>query len=157
MGEHGRVKWNIERTIVDETNLRRPQIDSFISHTYYECAYGPKNHRHDLIHKSSTEKGCLARFYIKQLYKFLHIAEVTYYVVEHKRLHGSITHGPQDPSSNSIKSHYEPWISKILISWVKDQLHKDHTPKYIYEVHKKTWIDRVKYKLQTSKDDFIFL
>ena len=157
MGEHGRIQLNIERTIVDETNIRRPQIDSFISHTYYECAYGPKDHRHSLIHKRSTKKGCLARFSIKQLYKFPHIAEVAYYVVEHKRLDGSIAHGPLDPSSNSRKSQYEPRISKALISWVKDQLHKGHTPKYIYEVHKKTWIDRVKNKLQTSKDDFLSL
>ena len=40
LGEHGKIQWNIERTIVDKTNLRRPQIDSFISHTYYEYAYG---------------------------------------------------------------------------------------------------------------------
>jgi hypothetical protein len=56
LGEHGRVQWNIERTIVGETNLRRPQIDSFISHTYYECAYGPEDHRYDIIHKRSTKK-----------------------------------------------------------------------------------------------------
>ena len=48
--EHERIQWNIERTIVGESSLRRPQIDSFISHTYYECAYGPEDHRHDLIH-----------------------------------------------------------------------------------------------------------
>ena len=103
-----------------ETNLRRPQIDTFISHTYYECAYGPEDHRHDLIHKRSTKNGCLARFYIKQLYKFFHIAEVAYYVVEHKMLDESIAHGPQDPSSNSRKSQYKPRIRKSLISWVKD-------------------------------------
>jgi hypothetical protein len=80
-----------------------------------------------------------------------------YYVVEHKRLDGLIAHGPQDPFSNSRKSQYEPRISKTFISWVKDQLHKGHTPKYIYEVYKKTWIDRVKHKLQTSKDDFLSL
>ena len=124
-----------------EINLRRLQIDSFISHTYHECAYGLENHRHDLIHKRSTKNGCLARFSIKQLYKFPHIAEVAYYIVEHKRLDGSIAHGPKDPSSNSRKSHYEPKISKALISWVKDQLYNGHTPKYIYEVHKKIWID----------------
>ena len=54
LGEHGRIQWNIERTIVGETNLRRPQIDSFISYMYYECAYGPEDHRHDPIHKRST-------------------------------------------------------------------------------------------------------
>ena len=101
--------------------------------------------------------GCLPRFSIKQLYKFPHIAEVAYYVVEHKKLDGSIAHGPQDPSSNSRKSQYESRISKTLISWVKEQLHKRYTPKHIYEVHKKTWMDRVKNKLQTSKDDFISL
>ena len=69
-------------------------------------------------------------------------------------LDGSIAHGPQDPSSNSRKSQYQPRISKILISWVKDQLHKGHTPKYIYEVYKKTWMDRVKYKSQHQKTIF---
>ena len=91
--------------------------------------------------------GCLVCFSVKQLYKYFHIVEVAYYVVEHKMLDRSITHGTQDISSNSRKSQYEPRISKTLISWLKDQLHKGHTPKYIYEVHKKTWIDRVKHKL----------
>ena len=53
--KHGRIEWNIERTIVDETNIRRPQINSFISHMYYECVYRPEDHRHDLIHKQSTK------------------------------------------------------------------------------------------------------
>ena len=56
-----------------------------------------------LIYKRSTKKCCLAHFFIKQLYKFPYIAEVAYYVVEHKRLYGSIAHGPLDPSSNSRK------------------------------------------------------
>ena len=85
-----------------ETNFRRPQIDSFISHTYYECEYGPEDYRHDLIHKDLQKNGCLNHFSIKQLYKYLHIADVAYYVVHHKRLDRSIAHGPQDPSSNSI-------------------------------------------------------
>ena len=55
-GEHGKVQSNIERTILGETNLRRLQIDSFISDTYYEYAYGPEDHRHDLIHKKITKK-----------------------------------------------------------------------------------------------------
>lgn len=86
-------------------------------------------------------------FFIKQLYKFFHIAKAAYYVVEHKKLDGAIAHGHQDPSSNITKFQYELRISKLLISWVKDQLYKGHIPKYIYDVHKNTWTDRLKHKL----------
>ena len=132
---------------MDEINLRHPQIDSFRSYTYYECAYGPKDHRHDLIHRRSIKKNCLARFFIKKRYQFFHITEVAYYVVENKRLDGSKAQTPLNLSSNSRRSQYEPRISKAFITWIKDQLYKCHTPKYTYEVHKKIWIDRVKHQM----------
>ena len=43
--KHGKIQWNIERTIMGKNNIRRPQIDSFISHTYYEYTYRPDVHR----------------------------------------------------------------------------------------------------------------
>ena len=63
LGEYGRIQWNIEWLIVGETNFRRPQIDSFISQTYYKCRYGPKDHRYDLIQKNLQKMVVLIIFY----------------------------------------------------------------------------------------------
>jgi hypothetical protein len=92
-----KVRWNIEKTIVGEENIRCPQIDYFITHTYYECAYGPEDNRFDPLHKRFIKRGYLDRFSVKQLYTYPNVAEIAYYVVEYKRLDGSIAHGPKDP------------------------------------------------------------
>ena len=91
------------------------------------------------------------------MHKYPDVVEIANYVVEHKRLDGSIAHGPKDPDSTSRKSQCEPRISKQLVVWLKDQLDKGHTSKYIYEVHKKIWMERVKHGQQMTKDDFLDL
>ena len=74
---------------------------------------------------------------MKQLYKYSDLAEIAYYVVEHKRRDGSKAHGPKDPDSTSRKFQFEPRIGKQLVVWLKDHLDSGHTSKYIYKVHKK--------------------
>lgn len=58
----GKMRLNIEKTIVGEENIRRPQIDYFITHTYYECAYGPEDNRFDHLHKRSIKEVVLLDF-----------------------------------------------------------------------------------------------
>lgn len=40
-----------------------------------------------------------------------------------------------DPDFNSKKSQFEYRIRNQLVIWLKDQLDKGYTSKYIYEVH----------------------
>ena len=127
----GKVRWNIVKAIVGEKHIQRLQIDYFITHTYYECAYGAEDYRFDHLHKRSIKKSCLARFSMKQYYMYSDVAEIVYYIVEYKRKDGSIAHGPKVPDSTCRKSQFEPRISKQLVVWFKDQSDKGHTLKYI--------------------------
>ena len=98
--------------------IQRPQIDYFITRTYYECAYGNENYRFDHLHKHSIKRRCLARFSVKQFYKYWDVAEIAYYVVEDKTIDESIAHGPKYPDSTSRKSQFEPHIGKQLVVWL---------------------------------------
>jgi hypothetical protein len=54
--EGGGVQWNIANNMVD-THLRSNyQIDSFMRHIYYECAYGLKHYKNHPRHQRSKNK-----------------------------------------------------------------------------------------------------
>ena len=71
----------------------RPQIDSYIEHVHYECAFGPQDHTGDPQHPRSKKRGCIAKFSIKQLLLFPDVVEVAYYHVDHTKVDGSLAHG----------------------------------------------------------------
>lgn len=82
---------------------------------------------------------------MKQWYKYPDATKIIYYIVEHKRIDGSITHGFEDPDFIFEKSQFEPCINKQLVDWLKDQLDKGRILKHINKVHKNIWIKRVKH------------
>lgn len=81
-----KVQWNIERTIVRDTNLQHFQIDYFITHTYYECTFRPHDHRYNPIYKWFTKKVYFSRFSIIKLHKYSHIVEIDYYIVDYEKM-----------------------------------------------------------------------
>lgn len=120
----GKLRWNIEKTFVGEKNIQRSQTKSIITHIYYEYVYGLKDYRRDHLHKSFIKRRYLAWFSVQQLYKYLDIAKIIYYVVEYKKKDVSIAYGPKDPDSTFRKSQFEARIWKQLDIWFKDQLDK---------------------------------
>jgi hypothetical protein len=49
------VQWNIAKNMVGEFEIKRAQIDFQMKHTYYECAYGPKDYKNHLRHERSIK------------------------------------------------------------------------------------------------------
>jgi len=45
------VQWNIANNIVDTSLSSNDQIDSFMTHIYYECAYKLKHYKNHPRHK----------------------------------------------------------------------------------------------------------
>lgn len=90
-----------------------------MKHTYYECAYGPKDYKNHLRHERSIKKGCISRFLVKLwLYLHPHIAKVAYYHVDHNREDGTPAHGPIGCESKVRRFQYAPQVSKKLKAWV---------------------------------------
>ncbi len=91
--EEGRgVQWNIANNMVDTSLRSNDQIDSFMTHIYYECAYKLKHYKNHPRHQRSKKKGCIARFLVKRLYLHPHITKVADYHVDHTREDGIPTH-----------------------------------------------------------------
>lgn len=49
----------------------------------------------------------------------------------------------EDPDSTSRKYEFEPHINKQIVVWLKDQLDKGYTSKYIHEFYKEIWMKKV--------------
>jgi hypothetical protein len=49
--EGGKVQWNIAKNMVGEFKIKQTQIDSYMTHTYYECAYGRKDYKNHPQHE----------------------------------------------------------------------------------------------------------
>ena len=150
------VEW-IVAARVRGVQVGRPQIDSYIEHLHYQCAFGPKDHTGDPQHPHSKKRGCIAKFSIKQLLLFSDIVEVAYYHVDHTREDGLPAHGFEDKLSIRRKSAYQPRMSKELKTWVKTQLGKGFTAKQVYEEHRQNWIQRRKMKCPDVRNDFVQL
>ena len=150
------IQWNIDRTVYGEEKAR-PMVTSFIQHVFYDCTFGPADHRGDPTHPFSKKCGCIARFSIKQLLLHPDVAEVAYYHVDHTREDGAPTHGFEDPHSVGRKSAYQPRLSKELKNWIKNPLNEGFTAKQVYEDHKANWIDRKKANSTKVRDDFLEL
>lgn len=69
-------------------NIQPPQIDFFITHTYYECAYGLEDYRFHHLHKSLYLKRLSCSVFSEAIVQDSDISEIAYYVVEHKRRSG---------------------------------------------------------------------
>ncbi len=54
--EGGGVQWNIANKMVDTSLRSNDQIDYFMTHIYYECAYGLKHYKNHLRHQRSKKK-----------------------------------------------------------------------------------------------------
>ena len=150
----------VEWSVADRARgvqVGRPQIDSYIEHIHYECAFGPKDHTGDPQHPHSKKRGCLAKFSIKQLLLFPEVVEVAYYHVDHTREDGSLAHGLENKLSTGRKSAYQPRMSKELKDWVKAQLSKGITAQQIYEEYRRDWIQRTKTKCADMRDEFVQL
>ena len=150
------VNWIIA-AMVRGVQVEKPQIDSYIEHVHYQCAFGPKDHTGDPQHPHSEKRECIVKFSIKQFLLFPYIVEVTYYYVDHTREDGSRVHELEDKLSIGKKSAYQPQISKELKTWVKTQLGKGFTAKQVYKEHKQNWIQRRKMKCPDMRDDFVQL
>ena len=130
----------IVATRVHGVQVGRPQIDSYIEHVHYQCAFGSKDHTGDPQHPYSKKRGCIAKFFIKQLLLFPYIVEVVYYHVDHTKEDGSPAHAFEDKLLIGRKSAYQPRMSKELKTWVKTQLGKGFTVKQVYGEHRQNWI-----------------
>jgi len=78
----------VERNVVAKARgvqVGRLQIDFYIEHVHYECAFGPKDHTGDPQHLHSKKRRCIAKFSIKQFLLFPNVVEVAYYHVDHIR------------------------------------------------------------------------
>ncbi len=121
------VEWIVAARIRG-VQVERPQIDSYIEHVYYECAFGPKDHTRDPQHPHLKKRGCIAKFSIK-LFLFPDVVEVAYYHVDHTREDRSPANGLEDKLYVGRKSAYQPRMSKELKAWVKGLLGKEFTAK----------------------------
>ena len=121
VGQTGPDGSDVEWIVADRARgvqVGRPQIDSYIEHVHYECAFGPKDHTGDPQHPHSKKRGCIAKFSIKQLLLFPDVVEVAYYHVDHTREDGSPAHGLEDKIRRR-KSAHQPRMSKELKDCVK--------------------------------------
>lgn len=91
------------------------------------------------------------------MYKYPNVADVAYYVVKHKRKDRPIAHDPKDPDSTSRKSQFKLVLINNCLFWRINKLNKYHILKYIHEVHKKIWMEIVKYRQQITKNKFLFM
>jgi hypothetical protein len=80
----------------------------FIVHMFcrYECAYGPDDHCNDPNHVRSIKWGCLASFFIKQLYTWPKVMELCFYHQTHTRMDQKLTHDHWNLESLAYISQY---------------------------------------------------
>jgi len=123
----------------------------------YECGYGSEDHHEDPNHMRSIKHGCLAHFFIKRLYTWLDVVEITFYHWTHIRANGDPIHGACDLRSTSWMSTYAPRMSHKLKEFIWTQLGLSYTMKQIYDKHKDIWWAQANAGEWMTWDDLLWL
>jgi hypothetical protein len=150
------VGWNVKKRKKGKAKIK-PYFSSFIEHVWYECAYGPEDHRNDPQFPRSLKRGCVAGFSVKHLEIYPDVAEVAYYHVDHTREDGTPAHGPSDPDSLGRRTAHQPRMTAQIKMWVQRKLTAGFTSLQIFEEHRRNWNERMKLNVPNTRDDFIKL
>jgi hypothetical protein len=83
----------------------------------------------------------IAKFLVKRLLRYLDVAKVAWYHMEHTCEDGTSSHGALDLDRISRMSFQAPCISKHLKECVEERLDRSLIIKQIYEEHKKVSVN----------------
>ena len=72
--------------------------------------------------RPSKKRRCLAKFFIKKIYLWPLVLQITYYQISHTDKYGLLCHGIAGSMSVKVKAQHKPRISQNMKLWIEQEL-----------------------------------